>query len=113
MTSLELTAEQAAAGYRPLAGRVLLELHRHADKVGSIRIPDSARDHGTADTSVEATVLAIGYGPFLDGTERLPGVTEADIKIGDRVAVMTLMKDLNRVTLMTCVTRVVAVLTDR
>lgn len=110
MTSLELTPEQAAAGYRPLAGRVLLELHRHPDQIGSIVVPDSARDHGERDTSIEATVLAIGYGPFLDGAERLPGVTEDDIKVGDRVAVMTLVKDLNRSVLMTCVTRVVAVL---
>lgn len=110
MTSLELTAEQVAAGYRPLAGRILLELHRHADKIGSIHVPDSARDHGTTDTSVEATVLAVGYGPFLDQGERLPGVTEDDIKVGDCVAVMTLMQDLNKTVLMTAVTRVVAVL---
>lgn len=112
MTSLELTPEQAATGYRPLAGRVLLELHKHPDQIGSIIVPETATDHTLRDTSVEATVLAIGYGPFLDGTERLPGMTEDDVKVGDRVAVMTLMKDLNRSTLMTCVTRIVAVLSS-
>jgi co-chaperonin GroES (HSP10) len=110
MTSLELTPEQAAAGYRPLAGRILLELHRHPDRVGSIHVPDSARDHGTTDAALEATVLAVGYGPFWDASELLPGVTEDDVKAGDRVLVMTLLKDLNRSVLLTCVTRVLAVL---
>jgi co-chaperonin GroES (HSP10) len=106
MTSLELTPEQVKAGYRPLAGRVLLELHRHPDQIGSIIVPDSARDHSERDTAVEATVLAIGYGPFFDQGEWLQGVRPEDVKPGDRVFVMTLAKDLNRHVILTAVTRI-------
>ena len=110
MTSLELTEQQAREGWRPLAGRVLLRLHRHAAIIGSIVIPDSARDHSERDTAVEATVLAVGYGPFYDQGEWHKGVRPEDVAVGDRVFVMTLAKDLNRHVILTAVTRLQAVL---
>jgi co-chaperonin GroES (HSP10) len=105
MTSLELTPAQVAQGYRPLAGRVLLELHKHPDQIGSIVVPESARDHTERDIALEATVLSVGYGPFFDQGEYLKGVRPEDVKPGDRVFVLALKKDLNRVILMTAVTR--------
>lgn len=109
MTSLELTAEQAAAGYRPLAGRILLEIERNPSMVGSIHVPEVAQDKTERDELQVAKVLAIGYGTFFDGTESLPGIAEGDVKPGDRVLFAALMKDLNRATILTAVTRVQAV----
>lgn len=109
MTSLELTPEQAAQGYRPLAGRVLLEIEENPDKIGSIIVPDMARDKNVRDALQTAKVLAIGYGRFKDGDEWLPGIAEGDVSVGDRVAFLALQQDLNKRVILTAVTRIAAV----
>jgi co-chaperonin GroES (HSP10) len=112
MTSLELTPSQAAAGYRPLAGRVLLELEPPAEKDGSIVIPETARTQTPERTQlIIGKVLAIGFGEYCEGGEWYPGVRDGDLAPGDRVLVAPLVKDLNRRVLMTAVTRIEAVLT--
>ncbi len=110
MTSLELTPEQAAQGYRPLAGRVLLEIEASPDRIGSIVVPEVARDKGLRDALQVARVLAIGYGAFYEAGECLPGITEGDVAIGDRVLFAALAQDLNRTVILTAVTRIAAVL---
>lgn len=110
MTSLELTPEQAAQGYRPLAGRVLLEIEENPDKIGSIVVPETARDKNVRDALQTATVLAIGYGAFYDHGECLQGIADGDVKPGDRVAFLALQQDLNKRVILTAVTRIVAVL---
>ena len=110
MTSLELTPEQVAAGYRPLAGRVLLEIEPNPDRIGSIIVPETARDKGMRDALQIARVLAIGFGRFKDGEEWLPGIAEGDVAVGDRVAFAALAQDLNRKVILTAVTRIAAVL---
>ena len=109
MTSLELTPEQAAQGYRPLAGRVLLEIERNPTMIGSLHVPEVAQDKTERDELQIARVLAVGYGTFFDGTESLPGIAEGDVKPGDRVLFAALVKDLNRAVILTAVTRVAAV----
>lgn len=110
MTSLELTPEQASVGYRPLAGRVLLEIERSPEMIGSIHVPQTAQDKTERDTLQTAKVLAIGYGRFREGEEWFPGITEGDVNPGDRVAFLALAKDLNRSVILTAVTRLAAVL---
>lgn len=110
MTSLELTPEQVAAGYRPLAGRVLLEIEANPNRIGNIIVPESARDKGLRDALQIARVLAIGYGAFYEAGERLPGIPEGDVAVGDRVLFSALAQDLNRSVILTATTRVVAVL---
>ncbi len=110
MDSLELTPEQAAAGYRPLAGRVLLEIEANPDRIGAIVVPETARDKGMRDALQIARVLAIGYGAFYDAGERLQGIAEGDVAVGDRVAFAALAQDLNRKVILTAVTRIAAVL---
>lgn len=110
MTSLELTTEQAAAGYRPLAGRVLLEIEAPDAMIGSLHVPETAQRKTERDTLQVARVLAIGYGAFLDGGEWLPGIAEGDVKPGDRVLFLALAKDLNKRILLTATTRLAAIL---
>lgn len=110
MTSLELTPEQAAAGYRPLAGRVLLEIERSPEMIGAIHVPQTAQDKTERDELQTALVLAIGYGRFREGGEWLPGIAEGDVKPGDRVLFLALAKDLNRSVILTAVTRLQGVL---
>lgn len=110
MTSLELTPEQAAAGYRPLAGRVLLELEPPAEKDGAIVIPETARTQTVERTHLLiGRILAIGYGEYCEGGEWYAGVREGDLARGDRVLVAPLLKDLNTRVLLTGVTRIEAV----
>jgi co-chaperonin GroES (HSP10) len=109
VTSLELTPEQAAQGYRPLAGRILLEIERNPSMIGSLHVPEVAQDKTERDELQTAKVLAIGYGRFREGDEWFPGITEGDVKPGDRVLFAALMKDLNRAVILTAVTRVAAV----
>lgn len=109
MTSLELTAEQAQAGYRPLAGRILLEIERSAAMIGALHVPEVAQDKTERDELQTARVLAVGYGRFREGGEWFPGIAEGDVKPGDRVLFAALMKDLNRAVILTAVTRVAAV----
>lgn len=110
MTSLELTPEQARAGYRPLAGRILLEIEAPDAMIGAIHVPETAQRKTERDALQVATVLAIGYGRFKDGDEWLPGIAEGDVKVGDRVLFSALAKDLNKRVIFTAVTRVAAVL---
>jgi chaperonin GroES len=63
--------------FRPLHDRVLVKrLEETADKVGSIIIPDSAKEKPQ-----EAEVVAVGSGRLLDNGERVP----CDVKAGDRI----------------------------
>lgn len=110
MTSLELTLEQAAAGYRPLAGRILLEIEASDAMIDSIHVPESARDKNVRDALQIARVLAIGYGRFKDGDEWLAGIAEGDVAVGDRVAFAALAQDLNKRVILTATTRIAAVL---
>lgn len=110
MTSLELTPEQvAAAGFRPLAGRVMLEIERNPEMIGSLHVPEVAQDKNVRDTLQMARVLAIGYGRFGEGGEWFPGIAEGDVRVGDRVAFLALAKDLNRSVILTAVTRIAGV----
>ena len=111
MNSLELTPEQAAAGYRPLAGRILLEVEAPAAMIGSIHVPETARTQTVERTHLlEARVLAVGYGPFIEKGESFAGIAEGDVNPGDRVLLAPLLQDLNKRTLLTAVTRIEAVL---
>ena len=110
MNSLELTTEQVQSGYRPLAGRVLLEIEAPDAKIGSLHVPETAQRKTERDALQTAKVLAIGYGRFKDGAEWLPGIAEGDVIVGDRVAFLALAQDLNRSVIMTAVTRIAAVL---
>jgi chaperonin GroES len=63
--------------FRPLHDRVLVKrIEETADKVGSIIIPDSAKEKPQ-----EAEVVAVGNGRLLDNGERVP----CDVKAGDRI----------------------------
>lgn len=63
--------------FRPLHDRVLVKrIEETADKVGSIVIPDSAKEKPQ-----EAEVVAVGNGRLLDNGERIP----CDVKAGDRI----------------------------
>lgn len=111
MTSLELTEQQAAAGYRPLAGRVLLEIEANPDRIGSIVVPETAQDKTMRDALQVARILAIGFGKFKDGDDWLAGIAQGDVAIGDRVLFLPLAQDLNRKVILTAVTRIAGVLT--
>lgn len=114
MTSLELDERQAEA--TPLPGRILLQLDKPLEMIGSIVIPETARDQSPDRTQlVSATVIRVGSGPYLehDGNgklKRYPGLAPEDVKPGDRVLYNPLMKDLNRKYLLTAVSRVEAVI---
>lgn len=112
MTSLELTPEQATAGYRPLAGRVLLEIEPNPDRIGSIVVPEMARDKTMRDDLQVARILAVGFGKFKDGDEWLAGIAQGDVAVGDKVLFLPLAQDLNRKIILTAVTRIAGVLTD-
>jgi co-chaperonin GroES (HSP10) len=110
MTSLELTPEQAAAGYRPLAGRVLLEIEAPDAMIGALHVPETAQRKTERDALQIGRVLAIGFGAFYDQGERLPGIADGDVMPGDRVLFAALAKDLNKRVILTAVTRIAAVL---
>ena len=110
MTSLELTPEQAAAGYRPLAGRVLLRVEQPPEQVCSIVIPQTAQRQTERDALLIGEVLAIGFGAFYDAGERIAGIAEGDVAIGDRVLFAALLQDINKRVILTTTTRIAAVM---
>ena len=111
MDSLELDSRQISA--RPLPGRILLELDAPLTMAGLIHIPESAQARKTdRDQAIPATVIAIGYDSFHETVngklKRIPGITEGDVKLGDRVLYRPLVSDLNRKWILTSVARVEA-----
>jgi chaperonin GroES len=60
---------------RPLGGRVLIELDKAAEKVGSLYLPQSAQQQTN-----RGTILAVGPGAIVDGKSVPIGV-----KVGERV----------------------------
>jgi chaperonin GroES len=64
-----------ALGVKPLGARVLIELEKAADKVGSLYVPQSAQQQTN-----QGTVLAVGPGALVDG-KRVP----VAVKVGQRV----------------------------
>lgn len=62
---------------RPLYDRVIVERVKAADKVGSLYIPDMAKEK-----PIEATVRAVGPGKVVDGK-----LQALSVKAGDKVVI--------------------------
>lgn len=75
--------------FRPMAGHCLLRLDKKPDTIGSIHVPESARDLQIDNKSHTGTVLAM---------EPRRGWAPADecFRPGDRVIAMLLLEDLTR-----------------
>jgi chaperonin GroES len=61
---------------RPIAARILVRRDPPTEKIGSIIIPENARDKLT-----RGTVIAVGPGKVLDSGRRV----EPTLKVGDRI----------------------------
>jgi chaperonin GroES len=65
----------AALNIKPLGGRVLIELDKAAEKVGSLYLPQSAQQQTN-----QGKVLAVGPGALIDGK-----VVRVTVAVGQRV----------------------------
>lgn len=118
MTSLDLTHMNLPSMVIPLAGRIILDIEPKPERIGSLHVPDIAREQVTSDTSLLARVVSVGYGPYYEGDtvngkmkhKRHPGVTRDDVRPGARVVFRALMQDLNCKRILTSVTRIDAVI---
>ena len=111
MTSIELTKEQIELGYRPLAGRILVELERPDTMAGALHIPQVAQTQTPERTQLLiGRVLAIGYGCYVEGGESFGGILRGDLNRDDRILIAPLLQDLNKGIVLTSVTRVEGVL---
>lgn len=61
---------------RPLGDRVIIKRKKAEEKIGSIIVPDAAKEK-----PLEGEVIAVGPGKFLDSGVRV----EPTVKVGDRV----------------------------
>lgn len=112
MTSLEFVFDQQNP-VKPLPGRIAIRVDKPPAMIGSLHVPESARTQTERDLCLTGTVLAIGHGPFYEGSpkyKRYQGLLAEDVQVGDRVIFKALLKDLNRDCLLTVVTRVEGVI---
>jgi chaperonin GroES len=65
----------ASSNIKPLGGRVLIELEKAAEKVGSLYLPQSAQQQTN-----RGKVLAVGPGALIDGK-----VIPVSLKVGQNV----------------------------
>jgi hypothetical protein len=112
-TSIPLTVAEAEDHnfliLHPLPGKIVLRPDPYPDKIGSIIVPDSAKARTERDICLSAIVVSVGYGPFLEGGERFPGITPEDCRPGDRVWFRLVGTDLNKRYVVSDVRRVDAV----
>jgi co-chaperonin GroES (HSP10) len=104
-----MTDKELLKSVKPLPGKCIIEFDPFPDKIGSLFIPDVAREQrAMSDPVWPATVLAVT--PRRNQTTGEP--MEECFKAGDRVYVALLMQDLNAGIIATQSTRVWARIED-
>lgn len=98
--------EHLVEGFRPLPGRCIVRLDPLPDKIGSLFIPDIARDMRPTEPLHSGTVLAMT--PRLKKNSAEPH--EEQFQTGDRAILALRMEDLNESIILTHNTRIYAII---
>lgn len=98
---------------RPLPGKCIIKLDPLPDKIGSLFIPDSARDMKPTEPLHTGVVVSMSTRKYKPGTSKLYKYEfQEEFQVGDRVLIALTLEDLNRGYVDTLNTRVYAVVGD-
>lgn len=102
-----LTDDDVLRRIRPMPGKCVIELEEVPEKIGSIYLPDDARERTPRDIAVPGRCIAMTPRRGKKGREFVE-----EFALGDRVWVLLLLQDLNQRLICTQNTRVYARLED-